>query len=1687
MLFCEVVTFCPLVTDMLIHAYSVKRLVWRTLVLLCWTSVVCSTPRESFGQTTFAPSPSSANASVLPPNFQPGLMRIDFSITTVKPTAWHGEIQLSRGAFLNPVPLGVNATSGTDFFLSDSTQNTLLLHTCSPTTFCGIEATIVAPRDSRIELKILDVDSNRQYEKTIFVERLIDSATSIMLGEQGSYIEITRAPADELPVFIRKFNNDFPTDSPFLFRANETIALTVVPRSSSTKLSNDLTLVATAKAVDSEHPFWSESYDIPLTQIQQNNVAASEPSGRFVPCNFSITTPNINGVFEITLELFSKPTGAQSRLTLPLPTSRKTRQEGTLIARRVVQGVVIQDAPRFSEATNSLEKASGDMRGELLEVVDPTNPSWRKAFSKRSSLPFYKSTSHDSQRNGKTGDERRTTFADDNTGSIQDDYYSVSTNLSGNRTFAGTDSDTVVDDEGAQYQGPLPTVSHQPLPSTGLVLGQAPASPSLSTPFNKIFFNRGNKTDSNADLIEARERLDFVRRWERDRFNTFLRSLDRKTWTLSDDLWEKPLSSGSSRPFNSAELRQFAPPQTNFIVLEPNGSVTDVQNQNNKALAKLESLGIRYNSVSWEAYPLPIQTPGKPHLLEIEYPTNFPQKLGISILEPSFSGALLPNVNDTGVVVDDNPLSDRSSKDVSRHTILFWPRTKTPIILLSNCSSETPAAFGQIRIYRANESEKFMATPNRGRVFGLALTTPNVCEQFTADPQPSFFGLKGVEDWKAFDSATSRLLYYLSAYNYDATTLAVAADGSSLYPSRFINSNPKYDGGVFLPSGDDQSKKDVLALLMLRFESQGKSLVPLLKLNFTLPDLEKRLLLSRMRAVSENERSVIEGIEWIGPDSKRFINARRKSDGSGPYYNVLHPEVEREVLAIVRELASKYGSYASFGGLALDVGSNGWLALPDDVFYGMDDVTIGRFVRESNLQSVLVDKGGRQVQELLLAKGPERYRQRAEFIRDVCYNEWLKWRSEALYTFYKKVRETVAEERPNVRLYLIATNALDGPGCQSTLFPSLNSKSKLREALRLVGLDPTRYATITRQKMNRGGVSQVSFISGTGSGEAFDSSIALLRPETVATTKSPAQTAIDSELSTQDAMYLFSAGQAFPGVVFFHESEPQKLYDFDLQSPFNASAVELNPHAVPSNYDNRRRFARSMAYCDCLCFFDGGEAVPRGQEDALRDWIYVFKNLPSVPFMTWIPKSETASVKSNSEPKPQSANDDSLEANEQSIQPIVVRYFRNNESTWVYLLNTAPFHVNVELTLNRKNKSSYETFAGLRYEDPVAVTDSIVWAYTATPYDLVAIRVDDPRATIESVNISRPSEICGNDGRMQQAVQDFIDRIVIARKGIEFPLQNGDFEESFSLQSTDASQTTPSLDNAGSDKSSLLGLDMPQMNLFRKTPKQEYTPADPPRHSDSYGETRIPGWHAFGPNDVDVRLDTTVVNQGRASLKLSSTKSSGGVVSVPFNSPTTGRLCVQISFGVPKGIQTLPLTVCLAGKLNGFVFSRRIPIDPAVLTKASEQGQSEALRTAENVVWYNDVMLFDKLPLDGLEDLSLRFELGGPGEVWLDQIRLFSLAFANAEQAELMKLINTAEFRASQERVTDVMFMLDGYWARLLEEQIPDDSPLMASRPIRKATVATRPPEKTGATETDENPSSDNAKKFWNPFRTFLK
>ena len=244
--------------------------------------------------------------------------------------------------------------------------------------------------------------------------------------------------------------------------------------------------------------------------------------------------------------------------------------------------------------------------------------------------------------------------------------------------------------------------------------------------------------------------------------------------------------------------------------------------------------------VSWEAYTLTVNSPGRPHVLEVEYPSDVPQTLGLSILEPNAAGALVPIGLDSGVDVDDQ-LLDHSAPHWAKHRLVFWPRTNAPVLLVTNRRDRQAAVYRKIRLLAGWErlpkagrrvacrSSACWPHTSTGRSFPRTFPPPQLLDAWSG---------RSLHDWTTFHQGGLRLVEYLQYVGYNGLMISVVADGSSIYPRRLLEPTPRYDTGVFFGTAQDPLRKDVLEMLFRLMDREDLRLIPSIEFAAPLPELE---------------------------------------------------------------------------------------------------------------------------------------------------------------------------------------------------------------------------------------------------------------------------------------------------------------------------------------------------------------------------------------------------------------------------------------------------------------------------------------------------------------------------------------------------------------------------------------------------------------------------------------------------------------------------------------------------------------------------------------------------------------------------------------------------------------------------------------------------------------------------------
>ena len=161
--------------------------------------------------------------------------------------------------------------------------------------------------------------------------------------------------------------------------------------------------------------------------------------------------------------------------------------------------------------------------------------------------------------------------------------------------------------------------------------------------------------------------------------------------------------------------------------------------------------------------------------------------------------------------------------------------------------------------------------------------------------------------------------------------------------------------------------------------------------------------------------------------------------------------------------------------------------------------------------------------------------------------------------------------------------------------------------------------------------------------------------------------------------------------------------------------------------------------------------------------------------------------------------------------------------------------------------------------------------------------------------------------------------------------------------------------------------------------------ANPGFERPAAGDGPIPDWAVTARDGVNIQLDKTQKHGGQQSVKIASTGAVACLVSRPFAAPTTGRLSMAVWLRVADAKQQPPLRLAMEGKLHGRDYYRFAPVGLA-------PGSRPALG-AHPTEWGQYVFQVDDLPLEGLTSLRVRFDLMGAGEVWVDDVQIFGLAF----------------------------------------------------------------------------------------------
>ncbi len=216
---------------------------------------------------------------------------------------------------------------------------------------------------------------------------------------------------------------------------------------------------------------------------------------------------------------------------------------------------------------------------------------------------------------------------------------------------------------------------------------------------------------------------------------------------------------------------------------DSNGLETPIGNRLSRARKGADREFVELLPGGWQAYPLPVGQAGVPHVVEVEYPTQAAQTLGISVVEPNAAGMVTPIGLNSGVDVA-AMTSDRSAA-WERHRLIFWPRTTTPFLLVANRRDDVPAAFGTLRVLSSPTGlpTRPAADSKDARLMALYFDRPLLADAFLASDTLDAGSNRSLTDWLTFWQAGTRFVEYLKHTGHNGAMLAVWHEGGAIYPT----------------------------------------------------------------------------------------------------------------------------------------------------------------------------------------------------------------------------------------------------------------------------------------------------------------------------------------------------------------------------------------------------------------------------------------------------------------------------------------------------------------------------------------------------------------------------------------------------------------------------------------------------------------------------------------------------------------------------------------------------------------------------------------------------------------------------------------------------------------------------------------------------------------------------------------
>jgi hypothetical protein len=188
------------------------------------------------------------------------------------------------------------------------------------------------------------------------------------------------------------------------------------------------------------------------------------------------------------------------------------------------------------------------------------------------------------------------------------------------------------------------------------------------------------------------------------------------------------------------------------------------------------------------------------------------------------------------------------------------------------------------------------------------------------------------------------------------------------------------------------------------------------------------------------------------------------------------------------------------------------------------------------------------------------------------------------------------------------------------------------------------------------------------------------------------------------------------------------------------------------------------------------------------------------------------------------------------------------------------------------------------------------------------------------------------------------------------------------------------------------------------------------------------GWTllAAPPGSASAQAEGRRGHKGTGAVRMTGSGDSASFYSEPFPTPQTGRLSLSVRLRVEDPQQQPVVRLAVEGESNDGVYS------PFAIV-----GRGAAVPIPADWTAPEFILKIDEVPASGISDLRVRFDLIGPGTVWIDDVQLFHLDFSSVERAQLANILALSELQLAERKWSQCLQELDGYWPRFLTDNVP--------------------------------------------------